>query len=182
MFGMTEVLVPDGWDDSAGGVALVIGEVGSEPLVRIQSQCTYGELFTSRLCDCRLQLVRSGEILRREGGILIHLEQEGRGAGPTIKASAYRALERRGVDSFSYYREQGIAADSRRYDMAAAFLSELGVSRVRLLTNNPSKVEGLTGLGLTVTRLDLEVKPDPLAKEYIDSKLSEGVMIPYSEG
>lgn len=181
MFGVADVLVPTSSIKFGGGLGVVVGQLGPQPIVRIQSKCAYGELLTSRLCDCRLQLVRSGEILGRAGGVLIHLEQEGRGLGPSVKAAAYRALEERGIDSYAYYREQGLPVDTRKYDLAIAILRELEVNSLRLLTNNPLKVAALVSEGFSVERVSIEVDADPLARRYLDSKVSEGHMLSLRE-
>ncbi len=155
-------------------VALVIGEVatGDAPvLARVHSECWTGEVMLSRKCDCRDQL---DEALRRVAaagrGIVVYLRQEGRGIGLGNKVRAY-ALQQRGADTVDANRLLGFADDARRYDVAAAILRDLGVHRVALMTNNPTKVQGLIDGGIEVTeRLSLKAEPNEDNVDYLQVK------------
>ena len=124
-----------------GLVALVMGDIHRvPPLVRIHSQCLTGDVFGSLRCDCRLQLELALTRIAEEGaGILLYEQQEGRGIGLMAKLKAYE-LQDHGRDTVEANEELGFAADCRDYDLAAEALKMLGVSRVRLMTNNPDKV------------------------------------------
>ena len=125
-------------------VALVMGDIHSTPpLVRIHSQCLTGDVFGSLRCDCRLQLEMALKKIADEGaGILLYEQQEGRGIGLMAKLKAYE-LQDQGLDTVQANEKLGFAADCRDYDLAAEALKLLGVSRVRLMTNNPDKVAAL---------------------------------------
>lgn len=178
LFGSTKAIVFDAAGDERGGVALVVGELRSTPLVRLQSRCTYGEVFLSRHCDCRRQLEYSAELILAEGsGIVVYLDQEGRDAGIAMKARAYRALADEGVDTFSYYEGLGIPPDPRTYNQAVRLLCDLGLEGVRLLTNNPAKVAALEASGLKVFRVPLVVEADRIAASYIAAKRERGHLL-----
>ena len=123
------------------------------PLVRVHSQCLTGDVFTSQRCDCRAQLEFSlRRIAREPSGIVLYLPQEGRGIGLINKVKAYE-LQDGGLDTVEANRRLGFAADSRDYDFAAAALKALGVRSVRLLSNNPDKVQQLEQGGIRVVQL-----------------------------
>jgi GTP cyclohydrolase II len=127
--------------------------LGKAPLVRVHSQCLTGDVFTSERCDCRAQLEMSlREIAKDTSGIVLYLPQEGRGIGLLNKLKAYE-LQDQGLDTVEANRKLGFAADSRDYDFAAAALEALGVRSVRLLSNNPDKVEQLERAGIRVVKL-----------------------------
>jgi GTP cyclohydrolase II len=155
----------------------VYGGVRPGSLVRIHSRCTYSEVFDSCECDCGWQLRRSRELLTREGGVLIYLDQEGRGAGLWAKAHAYRLRQEEALDTFQAYEKLGLRADSRDYADAAQVLKELGLGSVRLLTNNPSKIEALEKEGITVTREPLQADPTPATVEYLQAKKNRGHLL-----
>jgi GTP cyclohydrolase II len=124
---------------------------GDPVLTRVHSECWTGEVLRSHKCDCREQLDRAMRSLQDEGkGVLVYLRQEGRGIGLGNKIRAY-ALQEEGADTVDANLVLGFADDARTYDIAAAIYSSLGVKKVRLITNNPRKVEGLEAHGVEVT-------------------------------
>ncbi|MGA2572097.1 MAG: GTP cyclohydrolase II [Terracidiphilus sp.] len=153
-------------------VALVMGDVHSAPpLVRIHSQCLTGDVFGSLRCDCRLQLELALSKIADEGaGILLYEQQEGRGIGLMAKLRAYE-LQDRGLDTVEANEELGYAADCREYELPAAVLKLLGISRVRLMTNNPAKVAALESAGITVAeRVSAEVETQETFERYLRTK------------
>ncbi len=153
-------------------VALVMGDVkSSAPLVRIHSQCLTGDVFHSLRCDCRQQLELSLSMIAEEGaGILIYEQQEGRGIGLMAKLQAYE-LQDSGLDTVEANEKLGFKADQRDFTLPGEILKALGVARVRLLSNNPEKVEALERAGVRVVeRVPCEVTPSPHAEEYLKTK------------
>jgi GTP cyclohydrolase II len=161
-----------GKGDVEGLVALVMGDIHSAPpVVRIHSQCLTGDVFGSLRCDCRLQLeLALGRIAEEGAGILLYEQQEGRGIGLMAKLRAYE-LQDQGLDTVEANVELGFAADCREYELPAEVLKRLGVSEVRLITNNPEKVEALESAGITVTeRISAEVEPQESFAGYLRTK------------
>jgi len=155
-----------------GLVALVMGDVHTTPpLVRIHSQCLTGDVFGSLRCDCRLQLELALKAISKEGaGILLYEQQEGRGIGLMAKLKAYE-LQDRGMDTVEANVELGFAADCRAYELPAEVLKLLGVSQVRLITNNPAKVAALESAGIAVVeRVSAEVEPQESFERYLRTK------------
>ena len=153
-------------------VALVMGDIHSRPpLVRIHSQCLTGDVFHSLRCDCRQQLEMALSMIRDEGaGILIYEHQEGRGIGLMAKLQAYE-LQDSGLDTVEANEQLGFKADQRDFALPSQMLKALGVSQVRLLSNNPDKVEALQRAGVEVVeRVPCEVEPNPHAEEYLKTK------------
>jgi GTP cyclohydrolase II len=153
-------------------VALVMGDVhSSPPLVRVHSQCLTGDVFHSLRCDCRQQLEMALAMIRDEGaGILIYEQQEGRGIGLMAKLQAYE-LQDTGLDTVEANERLGFKADHRDFALPGQMLKALGVSKVRLLSNNPDKVEALQRSGIEVVeRVPCEVTPSPHAEEYLKTK------------
>jgi GTP cyclohydrolase II len=153
-------------------VALVMGDVTSAPpLVRIHSQCLTGDVFHSLRCDCRQQLEMSLTMIADEGaGILIYEQQEGRGIGLMAKLQAYE-LQDAGLDTVEANVQLGFKADHRDFTLPAGILKALGVTAVRLLSNNPDKVEALERGGVRVVeRVPCEVTPSPHAEDYLRTK------------
>jgi GTP cyclohydrolase II len=155
-----------------GLVALVMGDIHSAPpLVRIHSQCLTGDVFGSLRCDCRLQLELALSKIATDGaGILLYEQQEGRGIGLMAKLKAYE-LQDQGRDTVEANVELGFEADYREYELPAQVLKLLGVSKVRLITNNPDKVAALETAGIAVTeRISAEVEPQETFERYLRTK------------
>ncbi|MGA8503777.1 MAG: GTP cyclohydrolase II [Candidatus Sulfotelmatobacter sp.] len=153
-------------------VALVMGDIQSTPpLVRVHSQCLTGDVFHSLRCDCRQQLEMALSMIRDEGaGILIYEQQEGRGIGLMAKLQAYE-LQDTGLDTVEANERLGFKADQRDFALPGQILKALGVSKVRLLSNNPEKVEALERAGVEVIeRVPCEVEPSAHAEEYLKTK------------
>jgi len=159
--------------DGATHVALIKGELsGGEPvLVRMHSECLTGEVFRSLRCDCGEQLRRALEAISREGrGVLVYIRQEGRGIGLANKIRAY-ALQDAGKDTVEANELLGFAPDPRDYGVGAQILADLGLRRIRLLTNNPAKRVGLEGYGIeVVSRIPIEVPPNAENYRYLAAK------------
>ena len=154
-------------------VALVKGEIDPEQpvLVRIHSSCLTGDVFGSFRCDCGAQLKRALHLIADEGrGVLLYLNQEGRGIGLANKLRAY-ALQDSGLDTVQANEDLGFKADLRDYGTGAQILVRLGVRRMRLLTNNPRKVVALEGFGLQVAeRVPIQVHPSRHNAQYLRTK------------
>lgn len=151
-------------------LALIHGELGSAPLVRLHSECFTGDVLGSERCDCGPQLERALQMIASQGGILIYLRQEGRGIGLLNKLRAY-ALQDEGLDTVEANEHLGFQPDERDYAVAAEILRDLGVSTVRLLTNNPCKIEGLRANGIEVLeRVPLEIPPRKHNLRYLQTK------------
>jgi GTP cyclohydrolase II len=153
-------------------VALVMGDVKSvAPLVRVHSQCLTGDVFHSLRCDCRQQLELSLSMIAEEGaGILIYEQQEGRGIGLMAKLQAYE-LQDAGLDTVEANERLGFKADQREFTLPSEILKALGVTQVRLLSNNPDKVAALERAGVRVVeRVPCEVPAGPHSTEYLKTK------------
>ena len=159
--------------DGETHVALVRGDVGegSDILVRVHSRCLTGDVFHSSRCDCGRQLsVAMGRIAAEDRGVLLYLNQEGRGIGLSNKIKAYE-LQDQGLDTVEANERLGFKADQRDYGIGAQILGDLGVRTMRLLTNNPRKFIGLEGYGLSVIEsVALEVPPSEFSKSYLKAK------------
>jgi 3,4-dihydroxy 2-butanone 4-phosphate synthase/GTP cyclohydrolase II len=159
--------------DNSEHMALVKGEIDPEKeiLVRVHSECLTGDVFGSFRCDCGDQLQRALNMIDQEGqGVVIYLRQEGRGIGFANKLKAY-ALQDKGFDTVEANEELGFKPDLRDYGVGAQILVALGVRRMRLMTNNPKKVVGLEGYGLTITdRVPIEIPPRPENVDYLLTK------------
>ena len=155
-----------------GLVALVMGDIhAASPLVRIHSQCLTGDVFGSLRCDCRLQLELALRTIAAAGvGILLYEQQEGRGIGLMAKLRAYE-LQDKGLDTVEANVELGFAPDCRAYELPAEALKILGVTAVRLMTNNPDKVAALESAGIQVTeRVSAEVEAQDSFERYLRTK------------
>lgn len=155
------------------GHVLVFGAPVDGCLVRIHSRCLYGDTLQSDDCDCGPELDLAMDMIQSEDGcgVLIYLEQEGRGAGLVVKAMGLRTGEQTGADTFDSYRMLGHPVDSRSYGHAAAALRDFGFRSVRLMTNNPDKVRALRDVGLSVQEVPLPTTPrSERARLYMESK------------
>src|ERR1700723_1281491 len=153
-------------------VALVMGDIpAAPPLVRIPSQCLTGDVFGSLRCDCRLQLeLALGKIADAGAGILLYEQQEGRGIGLMAKLRAYE-LQDQGRDTIEANLELGYEADCRHFELPAQILKQMGVESVRLITNNPEKVEALELAGVKVVeRISAEVPSEPTNERSLQTK------------
>jgi 3,4-dihydroxy 2-butanone 4-phosphate synthase/GTP cyclohydrolase II len=159
--------------DDKHHVALVKGDVAGvdDVLVRVHSECMTGDTFRSLRCDCGEQLESSLAIIEAEGrGVLLYLAQEGRGIGLLNKLRAYK-LQENGFDTVDANLELGLPADLRDYGIGAQILVDLGLSTIRLLTNNPKKIHGMHGYGLTVTaQIPIVATPNPHNAAYLQVK------------
>jgi len=153
-------------------LALAIGAWKDEPvLVRVHSECLTGDVFGSLRCDCGRQLNKSMQIIGKEGkGVILYMNQEGRGIGLVDKIRAYN-LQDKGMDTVEANVALGHKADLRDYGIGAQMLVDLGIKNIRLLTNNPRKIVGLEGYGLhVVERVSLEIEPNPDNYRYLKTK------------
>jgi len=159
--------------DGEQHLALVKGEVAGKKdvLVRVHSECLTGDVFHSLRCDCGEQLQTALELIERQGlGVLLYMAQEGRGIGLLNKLRAYE-LQEQGRDTVEANVELGFAPDMRDYGIGAQILVDLGLTSIRIMTNNPRKLVGLEGYGLTITeRVPLEVKPTGANLRYLRVK------------
>lgn len=162
--------------DADEHMALVRGDIsGDEPvLVRVHSQCTTGDIFGSMRCDCGEQIALAMQNIADEGrGVFLYMRQEGRGIGFHNKLRAY-ALQDQGLDTVEANIALGFDADLRDYGIGAQILADLGLHKIRLLTNNPKKVIGLESYGLEIVEtLDLRTSPTPYNLEYLKTKQSK---------
>ena len=153
-------------------VALVMGDVHSKPpLVRIHSQCLTGDVFHSMRCDCRQQLELALSMITDAGaGVLIYEQQEGRGIGLMAKLQAYQ-LQDKGLDTVEANEKLGYDNDYRQYTLPVEMLKQLGLTQVRLISNNPDKVAALENAGITVVeRVSAEVEPYEHSENYLRTK------------
>jgi GTP cyclohydrolase II len=155
-------------------LAMTLGSVkdGAGVLTRLHSECLTGDVLGSVRCDCGEQLERSMHIIGRAGrGVLVYLRQEGRGIGLRDKLRAYNLQDNEGLDTVEANLRLGHAADERDYSMAARILEDLGVRSVSLITNNPSKIEGLRQLGIPVVgRTPIQIPAHPENLRYLRTK------------
>ena len=175
-FGSFAVQGVKGANPGEEAVVLIHGKLNGReaPLVRIHSQCLTGDVFTSQRCDCRAQLeLALRKISKARSGILVYLPQEGRGIGLLNKLRAYE-LQDAGMDTVEANEHLGFAADSRDYAFAAAVLRAVGATRVRLLSNNPDKVNQLAGAGIEVVeRIPCQPRISATTRRYLSTKKSK---------
>ncbi len=158
--------------DHSHHLALTHGKIGPEKptLVRVHSECLTGDVFHSQRCDCGPQLDAAMKRISEEGGVLLYLRQEGRGIGLPAKIHAYK-LQEQGLDTIEANEKLGFASDLRDYGMGAQILHDLGVRRIKLLTNNPKKVVGLEGYGLEISeQIPLSLPANIHNQKYLDTK------------
>ena len=160
--------------DGADHVALVMGRPAAEdaPLVRVHSECLTGDVFGSLRCDCGEQLRRAMERVAHAGvGVVLYMRQEGRGIGLANKLHAYALQQQQGMDTVEANEHLGFAADLRDYGIGAQILADLGLRRIRLITNNPRKVVGLEGYGLEIVeRVPLVAEANEHSRAYLKTK------------
>lgn len=158
-------------EDGTEHITLIKGNINNPMLVRLHSSCATGDIFGSLKCDCGEQLEKSLKKIEENGnGVLLYLNQEGRGIGLTNKIKAY-ALQEKGYDTVEANEALGLPADARDYKIAADMLLDLGIDTIYLLTNNPDKEEQLHEYGITIAkRIRLETMPNKNNKEYLKTK------------
>jgi 3,4-dihydroxy 2-butanone 4-phosphate synthase/GTP cyclohydrolase II len=146
-------------------------EIDEPILVRVHSSCITGDIFHSMRCDCGDQLHKAMELIEKEGkGMVLYINQEGRGIGLFNKLKAYK-LQEQGLDTVEANLQLGFKMDERDYGVGAQILRDMGVTKMRLMTNNPTKRAGLIGYGLEIVEnVNLAVKPNPHNKKYLDTK------------
>ena len=184
-YGTFDVYVFHNDFDDKEHLAIVKGDIGTgENIpVRIHSECLTSEVLGSLKCDCREQLQNALQQISESGrGMVLYLRQEGRGIGLGNKIRAY-ALQEAGFDTVQANHILGFPDDLRQYDVAAAMLKELGVKSVQLLTNNPSKINGLKSYGIEVTeRIPLQIEPNSINRFYLMTKTKKsGHLMDFSE-
>ena len=159
--------------DDQHHIALVKGDLSpkSKPLVRVHSECLTGDVFGSRRCDCGAQLQQAMRQVSEAGsGVVLYMRQEGRGIGLPAKIKAYK-LQESGLDTVQANLKLGYGMDLREYGIGAQILVDLGLKRIRLLTNNPKKIVGLEGYGLEIVeQVPIRIKPNPHNLKYLKTK------------
>ncbi|MFD0976824.1 GTP cyclohydrolase II RibA [Salinimicrobium gaetbulicola] len=143
------------------------------PYLRIQSACFTSEIFRSKDCDCHEQLETSLELISQKGGLLIYLLQDGRGAGIFKKIKGMHITQKEGLNTAQAYDKLNIKRDPREYQRVVEVLNHFDIKKVKLLTNNPRKIDGLTQNRIDVTRLPIEIEPTKDSENYLKSKKTE---------
>jgi len=177
-YGKFKLILYESIIDKLSHIALIMGfkeipikEYSQPLLVRVHSCCLTGDVFSSLRCDCGEQLKRSLEMINKEGrGVILYMNQEGRGIGLVNKILAYH-LQDKGLDTVQANEALGFPADMRDYGIGAQILADLGIKEIKLLTNNPCKIIGLEGYGIEIVeRISIEVKSHSLNKGYLLTK------------
>jgi 3,4-dihydroxy 2-butanone 4-phosphate synthase / GTP cyclohydrolase II len=185
-YGNFDLVVYSAIGDREPHLALCMGGIGvgekshiaiqREPiLVRVHSECLIGDLFRSHLCDCGAQFHEAMKLVRQAGrGVVLYMRQEGRGIGLLSKLQACRLQQEEGLDTVEANHRLGFESDLRHYDVSAQILEELGIRRIRLLTNNPKKLAGLEGHNLEIVeRVPLEITPNEINHQYLRTKIEK---------
>ena len=168
--GVAEVFTFDGLADGAEHLAIRLGSPGAVPLVRLHSECLTGDVLGSERCDCGPQLHEAVRRISASGGYLLYLRQEGRGIGLLNKLKAYR-LQEQGMDTVEANLHLGFQMDQRDYGIGAQMLRHLGITRLRLISNNPRKRVGLIGYGLEIVEnIPIQVPANPHNERYLKTK------------
>ncbi|EKD48046.1 MAG: hypothetical protein ACD_65C00144G0001, partial [uncultured bacterium] len=170
-YGKFKMIVYKSKSDAKEHIVLTKGKIGKGTLVRVHSECITGDLFKSTQCDCGEQLDLSlKKISQEKSGVLLYMRQEGRGIGLVNKLKAYN-LQKKGYDTVSANTALGFDPDLRDYGIGAQILTDLGLSEIKILTNNPRKIVGLEGHGLKIIkRIRLETKPKKTNVKYLQTK------------
>ena len=172
-YGTFRIIAFPGDNSDKENLALVMGKVEGEILIRIHSECFTGDVLHSMRCDCGEQLDLAMKKISKEGkGIIIYLRQEGRGIGLVNKLKAYN-LQDGGMDTVEANIALGFNAELRRYEGAVEILENLGVKKIKLMTNNPAKVEDLEKAGFKVRQIGHSAEPNDENKDYLRTKASK---------
>jgi GTP cyclohydrolase II len=149
-------------------LAIFTQELGDTPIVRVHSECLTGDVFSSKKCDCGEQLEFAKEFIAKNGGVIIYHRQEGRNIGLLNKVNAY-ALQDKGLDTIEANHQLGFRADERTYDIVEFILEYLNIKRLKLLTNNPKKIESLKGVEI-VERIPIKIASNEFNRGYLNIK------------
>jgi len=149
-------------------LAIFTDPLPKTPIVRVHSECLTGDAFGSRKCDCGEQLEFALHMIQSQGGMVVYLRQEGRNIGLLNKVNAY-ALQEKGLDTVAANHQLGFSADERTYEMVERILAHYKIKKIRLLTNNPKKIESLEGVEI-VERLPIIVESNPHNEAYLETK------------
>lgn len=172
-FGTWTIQIYESLTDGVQHVALTQGKIGQAPvLVRVHSECFTGEVLSSLRCDCQDQLHVAMAMIQKEGsGVILYMRQEGRGIGLANKIKAYALQDKHGLDTVQANEALGFKPDLRDYGIGAQILHDLGLSKLRLMTNNPRKIVGLEGYGLEVVeRVSIKTPANPISAKYLQTK------------
>ena len=173
----TKIISFDHLCDDKEHIALVfpLKDKNKTPVVRLHSECLTGDVFGSAHCDCGNQLAEAKKLIGDQGGILVYLRQEGRGIGLYNKIDAYKLQHEKGLDTFEANHHIGFEDDPRNFQVAAEMLHAIGITKVRLLTNNPDKVSGLEEHGITVEEIIPTGRFEKsMNRHYLEAKRKKG--------